>query len=227
MAHSDRSEEDTLPNARTPKVPAVAPSQTHQLYTEARAFFPIILFRIPAYHALSPTRNQIPHRRQHTQPPHLTTLDHTLRLRQPLPLLPLLALLLQQRLPFRLQRPPLLELRLRRLVLLITGLELAQPGVALLLRLFLLLQRVEFLALLAVLGPVHAAGGHGGDGEALRVDAAAEHAVRRVVVARLHRARGAQQRPARQQAAQRDQRLLAQPPRQLLHAVFRVEVPAG
>lgn len=167
----------------------------------------------------SPTREQIPDSLDHAKSPLFTRLDHALRLgntcrrrrrRRPL---------------FCDHLPPLLDLGLHSFVLLVSGLQLAQPSIALLLGLLLLLQGIVLLALLAILLPVHTAGGHGDDGEALGVDAAAEHAVGGLVVAGLHGAAGAQEGPAGQQTAERDEGFLAEAAGELLPAVFGVEVP--
>src|SRR5690606_38077597 len=69
------------------------------------------------------------------------------------------------------------------LVLVVAGLELADPLLALLLGVAQLLELAQLLGLLAVLAVVHAAGDHGDDGEALGEDAGAEHAIRLLGVA--------------------------------------------
>lgn len=133
--------------------------------------------------------------------------------------------------PRRLLHHPLMLLPLPRLdphpqrpLLLIPDLQLPEPGLALLPRLLLLHRLVVLLPLLPVRLPVHAAHEHGGDGEALGVDAAPEEAVGLGVVADPHAARGAEESPACQRAAERDERLFFEAAAELLPAVFLVEV---
>lgn len=110
-------------------------------------------------------------------------------------------------------------------VLLVAGLELADPVLAFLLRLSLLLDLPELALAVALRAEVKTARDHGSDCEALRGDSGAEHALHPGMVASPHRPVGIAEGRDGKEAPDWYERLLLQSAEDLLEPGLVVEIP--